>query len=78
LHAQRELLNIPVLGPCEASVFVACMMGACFSVVLILAHADRASGDAMAEAFRRAGLAGNTDLRKFLDTSVFYLRLTVR
>jgi Asp/Glu/hydantoin racemase len=33
LHALRELLNIPVLGPCESSVFVGCMMGACFSVV---------------------------------------------
>lgn len=33
LHALRELLNIPVLGLCEASVFVACMMGTSFSVV---------------------------------------------
>ena len=29
----RELLNIPVLGLCEASVFVACLMGTSFSVV---------------------------------------------
>jgi allantoin racemase len=33
LHALRELLNIPVLGLCEASVFLACLMGASFSVV---------------------------------------------
>src|SRR4051812_32346268 len=33
LHALRELLNIPVLGLCEASVFVACLMGTSFSVV---------------------------------------------
>jgi allantoin racemase len=33
LHALRELLNIPVLGLCEASVHLACMMGAGFSVV---------------------------------------------
>jgi allantoin racemase len=33
LHALRELLNIPVLGLCEASVHLACLMGARFSVV---------------------------------------------
>ncbi|HVH79965.1 MAG TPA: aspartate/glutamate racemase family protein, partial [Stellaceae bacterium] len=33
LHALRELLNIPVLGLCEASVHLACLMGAKFSVV---------------------------------------------
>jgi Asp/Glu/hydantoin racemase len=33
LHALRELLSIPVLGLCEASVFLACLMGPSFSVV---------------------------------------------
>lgn len=33
LHALRELLNIPVLGLCESSVHLACLMGASFSVV---------------------------------------------
>jgi allantoin racemase len=33
LHALRELLNIPVLGLCESSVTLACLMGASFSVV---------------------------------------------
>jgi allantoin racemase len=33
MHALRELLNIPVMELCEASVFVACLMGASFSVV---------------------------------------------
>src|SRR6201986_5057751 len=33
LHALRELLNIPVLGLCEASVFLACLMGPGLSVV---------------------------------------------
>lgn len=33
LHALREALNIPVLGLCEASVHLACMMGASFSIV---------------------------------------------
>jgi allantoin racemase len=33
LHALRELLNIPVLGLCEASVHLACLMAASFSVV---------------------------------------------
>ena len=33
LHALRELLNIPVLGLCEASAHLACLMGASFSVV---------------------------------------------
>lgn len=33
LHALREVLNIPVLGLCEASIHLACMMGATFSIV---------------------------------------------
>src|SRR5262249_57638358 len=33
LHALREVLNIPVLGLCEASVFLACLMGTSFSIV---------------------------------------------
>jgi allantoin racemase len=33
LHALRELLNLPVLGLCEASVTVACLMAPTFSVV---------------------------------------------
>lgn len=33
LHALRELLNIPVLGLCEAAVHLACLMGPSFSVV---------------------------------------------
>ena len=33
MHALRELLNIPVLGLCESSVTLACLMGASFSVV---------------------------------------------
>jgi allantoin racemase len=33
LHALRELLNIPVLGLCESSVFLACLMGPSFSIV---------------------------------------------
>ena len=35
LHELRELLNIPVLGLREASVHVACMMGASFSLINI-------------------------------------------
>ena len=33
LHALREVLNIPVLGLCESSIHLACMMGAGFSIV---------------------------------------------
>lgn len=33
LHALREALNIPVLGLCESSVHLACLMGASFSIV---------------------------------------------
>lgn len=33
LHALREVLNIPVLGLCESSVHLACLMGASFSIV---------------------------------------------
>jgi allantoin racemase len=41
LHALRELLNIPVLGLCEASVHLACLMGAKFSVVNVNAKFAR-------------------------------------
>jgi allantoin racemase len=33
LHALREALNIPVLGLCESSIHLACMMGPGFSIV---------------------------------------------
>jgi len=33
LHELRELLNIPVIGLCESSVHVACLMGASFSLI---------------------------------------------
>ena len=33
LHALREALNIPVLGLCESSIHLACLMGARFSIV---------------------------------------------
>ena len=33
LHELREVLNIPVLGLCESSVHLACMMGPGFSIV---------------------------------------------
>src|SRR3954463_9908845 len=33
LHELREALNIPVLGLCESSIHLACMMGPGFSVV---------------------------------------------
>lgn len=33
LHELRELLNIPVLGLCESSIHLACLMGPSFSIV---------------------------------------------
>ena len=54
LHALRELLNIPVLGLCEASVHLACLMGARFSVVNINAKFARRVADNIAA----TGLAG--------------------
>ena len=54
MRALRELLNIPALGLCEASVFVACMMGACFSVVNVNSKFTRC----VAENIAAYGLAG--------------------
>ena len=54
LHALRELLNIPVLGLCEASVHLACLMGASFSVVNVNAKFARR----VAENIAATGLAG--------------------
>jgi allantoin racemase len=54
LHALRELLNIPVLGLCESSVHLACLMGASFSVVNVNAKFARR----VAENIAACGLAG--------------------
>jgi allantoin racemase len=54
LHALREVLNIPVLGLCEASVHLACLMGANFSVVNVNAKFSRR----VAENIAATGLAG--------------------
>ncbi len=54
LHALRELLNIPVLGLCEASVHLACLMGASFSVVNVNAKFARRVADNIAA----TGLSG--------------------
>ena len=35
MHELREVLNIPVLGLLEASVHLACLMGASFSIVYV-------------------------------------------
>jgi allantoin racemase len=69
LHALRELLNIPVMGLCEASVFVACLMGASFSVVNVnpkfsrrvtenIAFEDAAVREDVIEQFRNAARHG--------------------
>jgi allantoin racemase len=54
LHALRELLNIPVLGLCEAAVHLACLMGASFSVVNVNPKFERR----VAENIASYGLAG--------------------
>src|SRR5579872_759843 len=54
LHALRELLNIPVLGLCEASVHLACLMGARFSVV----NVNEKFARRVAENIVATGLAG--------------------
>jgi allantoin racemase len=54
LHVLREVLNIPVLGLCEASVHLACLMGARFSVVNVNAKFARR----VAESIAATGLAG--------------------
>lgn len=38
LHAAREAVSIPVIGPCEAAMHVASMMGHSFSVVTVARH----------------------------------------
>jgi allantoin racemase len=38
LHAAREAVSIPVIGPCEASMHAAAMMGHTFSVITIARH----------------------------------------
>jgi allantoin racemase len=63
LHALRELLNIPVLGLCEASVHLACLMGARFSVVNINAKFTRRVADNIAA----TGLAGRLASMEEID-----------
>jgi len=54
LQALRELLNIPVLGLCESSVMLACLMGASFSVVNVNPKFERR----VAENIASYGLSG--------------------
>jgi len=54
LHELRELLNIPVLGLCESSIHLACMMGPGFSVVNVNPKFVRK----VTENITGAGLAG--------------------
>ena len=50
----REVLNIPVLGLCEASAHLACLMGAKFSVITVNERFNPKIGENIA----RAGLSG--------------------
>ncbi len=54
LHELRELLNIPVLGLCESSIDLACMMGPAFSIVNVNPKFVRK----VTENIAGAGLAG--------------------
>ncbi|PYD02239.1 hydrogenase expression protein HupH [Microbacterium esteraromaticum] len=38
VHAAREVVDIPVLGPCEASMHLAATLGHAFSVISVAAH----------------------------------------
>jgi len=67
LHALRELLNIPVLGLCEASVTVACLSGRLVSIdrmqveraaIFDRAFEDEAARDAVFGQFRAAAREG--------------------
>jgi allantoin racemase len=54
LHALREILNIPVLGLCESSIHLACLMGPGFSIVNVNPKFVRK----VAENIAGAGLTG--------------------
>jgi allantoin racemase len=54
LHELRELLNIPVLGLCESSIHLACMMGPGFSIINVNPKFVRK----VTENIATAGLAG--------------------
>jgi allantoin racemase len=54
LHELRELLNIPVLGLCESSIHLACMMGPGFSIV----NVNPKFVYKVTENIARAGLSG--------------------
>lgn len=66
----REMLNIPVLGLCETSLHVACMMGASFGMVNI----NRKWAARIHENVVRAGLLGRLAGMEALDSSPLALK----
>jgi allantoin racemase len=70
IREAREMLNIPVLGLCETSMHIACMMGANFGMVNI----NRKWAARNYENVVRAGLLGRLVGMEPLDTSPLALK----
>ena len=74
LHELRELLNILVLGLCESSIYIACLMGATFSLINVNPKFTRR----IIESIKLQGLASrlvSVDQMKIERPGVFDLAL---
>jgi len=69
LYAARELVSIPVVGPAQASMHLAAMMGHCFSVLTV----SEQDVSAVAEQAARYGLAAKLASARPFDIPVLAL-----
>ncbi|MBO9626647.1 MAG: aspartate/glutamate racemase family protein [Microbacterium sp.] len=69
VHAAREVVGIPVLGPCEASMHLAATLGHRFSVISVAEH----HRDLMIEQARRFGVESKLASVRSLDIPVLEL-----
>lgn len=69
VHAAREVVGIPVLGPCEASIHLAATLGNAFSVISVAEH----HRTLMIEQARRYGVAPRLASVRSLDIPVLDL-----
>ncbi|MFX0125252.1 MAG: aspartate/glutamate racemase family protein [Candidatus Hodarchaeota archaeon] len=69
LKPARELLNIPVIGPAESSIYLACMLSDRFSILTIL-QAGVASEDSVRVLVREKGLESRLASVEFVQVSV--------
>jgi len=74
LEAARELVKIPVVGACESSIHLACMLGKRFSIISILPETESLLRDLI----RKYGLEGNLASIRTINIPVLELERDIQ